>query len=265
MHNTIEVSIIMPAYNSEDYISLAINSVINQSIKNWELLICDDGSKDSTHNIASKFVKSDSRISLLKNHYQKGAPGARNTCLDYAKGRYIAFLDSDDIWDPKKLELQISYMKENLISFCYSYHNVLNEKGDFLYSLKAPRKMSIKKLVFSNFIPCLTAIYDTKKIQKTYQPNIKKRNDYALWLKILSENPEIKVRCYPYVTASYRSNSYGLSNDKAFNLLKYYIICLKDYANCSRTSIFFTSIMYIILTIMKKKTRFLYNTVVSYF
>jgi teichuronic acid biosynthesis glycosyltransferase TuaG len=260
-----EVCIIMPAYNCEHYIGQSIESVINQSKKDWKLIICDDGSKDSTFSIALEYAKKDNRILVVKNHYKKGAPGARNTCLDYANGQYIAFLDSDDLWDFNKLELQIAFMKEKSITFCYSYHNVIDESEKFIYSLKAPRRMSIRKLLLSNFIPCLTVIYDTKEIKKTYQPNIKKRNDYALWLKIFAENPNIKARCYPYFTASYRSNSYGLSSDNVINLLSYYIECLQKYANCSTFTVFFSTSIYIVLTFLKKKMRSFYNSIVVFF
>lgn len=99
------VSILMPCFNSENYISEAIESVVGQTFESWELLICDDGSVDKAVSLIKHWCRLDSRIKFIANEFCKGAPGARNSCLSQAQGRYIAFLDSDDRWMPTKLEM----------------------------------------------------------------------------------------------------------------------------------------------------------------
>ena len=118
------VSIIMPSYNSEKHIFEAIESVINQDFKDWELLIADDGSKDSTLEIALDFQKIDERIKVFLNKNKKGAAGARNTCLEQSTGRFIAFLDSEHIWLSNKLSMQLDYMMSKSITYSFTYHDV---------------------------------------------------------------------------------------------------------------------------------------------
>ena len=107
------ISIVMPLYNSERFLADAIDSVLNQSFSDWELLICDDGSTDNSYRLASKYSKIDARIVLLKNNFTKGASGARNTCIKHARGRYITFLDSDDLWHHNKRSSVKTYEKES--------------------------------------------------------------------------------------------------------------------------------------------------------
>jgi teichuronic acid biosynthesis glycosyltransferase TuaG len=255
------VSIIMPNYNSGLYIAESIESVINQTYENWELIICDDNSDDESKKIAYDYSAKDSRISLISNIYQKGAPGARNSCLDISKGRYIAFLDSDDLWLENKLEIQISFMSKNGYDFIFSYNHVISESGEFICEYKAPKSVNLKLMRFSNFIPCLTAIYDSKSIGKVYQPHILKRNDFALWLKILNYNKVTSAYCLPISTSKYRSNNYGLSANK-IHALKYYYKCLIDYGGCGIFKSLLHSFAYLIIMVFKKKFVYLYNKLV---
>ena len=239
------VSIIMPCYNSESFIGNAINSVLEQSYSDWELIVCDDGSTDSSVTIAREYESSDSRISVITNKYEKGAPGARNTCLDVAEGRYIAFLDADDLWLPSKLSLQIDFMLRNGYSFIYSYHEVMSEDGSFVSECMAPGSVDSRLMKVSNFIPCLTAVYDSYVAGKVYQPIISKRNDFALWLKILNSGKVDRAYCLPLTTARYRANSYGLSSNKR-EALKYFSRCLADYGNCNLFERCFYSVIYLV-------------------
>ena len=252
------VSIIMPSFNSEKFVGSAIDSVIAQTYANWELLICDDGSVDNSRSVINSYVELDSRIKLISNYYSKGAPGARNSSLDSAFGRYIAFLDSDDLWYPDKLEQQISFMTTGQIAFCYSYHDVMDENGSLLGTYLAPNEVNLKKMKISNFIPCLTAVYDSKVLGKFYQPQIKKRNDFALWLKILNGGVVKTAYCLPLVTARYRANSYGLSSDKLDSLV-FFRRCLMKYGSCSRFEAYFYSGIYLMLMLAKKKFINVYN------
>ena len=255
------VSVIMPCFNSEKFISESIKSVLMQTYADWELLICDDGSEDNSKAIIKSFQDIDSRIKLVTNGHSKGAPGARNSCLDVAKGRYVAFLDSDDTWLPKKLAKQISFMEDNQVSFVFSYYENMSEKSITTSICKSPNSVDFRKMLFCNFIGCLTAIYDTKIIGKCYQPEIKKRNDYALWLTILSKKDGMRAYCVPEVTGRYRVNGYGLSSNK-ISALKYYQICLREYSSISELSIHMYSFYYLAIMLLKKKFPKIYNVLV---
>ena len=236
------VSVIMPVYNAENFVADAIKSVQAQTFSDWQLLVCDDGSTDKSLKVVQSLAEVDDRIIVLRNNGPKGAPGARNTCLSKAQGRYIAFLDSDDLWLPQKLESQLRFMSEKNVPFVFGYCQNMSEQGDLLSTIKAPAIVSLRKLFFSNFIPCLTVIYDSKVFGKVRQPNSKRSNDYALWLRIFSENRDVEARCCPEVVARYRVNNYGLSANKLSGI-KYFYRCLRQYASLSIvTASFFTSL-----------------------
>jgi teichuronic acid biosynthesis glycosyltransferase TuaG len=262
MNNPPQVSILMPCYNSELYLDKAIESVFSQTYSDWELLICDDGSTDSSYEIAQRYSRTDCRIKSIKNIYDRGAPGARNSCLKLSSGRFIAFLDSDDYWLPEKLENQIQFMTREQISFSYSYHDILNEKGEFQHTCKAPSSVGTRMMSLSNFIPCLTAIYDTKTFGKVPQPDIISRNDFALWLTLLNKEGGLRAYCLPMVTARYRSNSYGLSSN-IFRSISFFGMCLRRYNRVSYLgSVIYTG-LYLVLVLIKKRFPVLYNYVVT--
>ena len=179
------VSIIMPSYNSSKFIEKSINSVLNQTYQNWELIIVDDNSKDNSLEIIKSFK--DSRIKSFHNGRNLGAARSRNRAIKKAKGRYIAFLDSDDLWKEDKLEKQISFMQKNSIDFSYSAYDLIDEEDKLLGSFTPPKKVNYKDLLKTCSIGCLTAIYDTKNFGKVYMPDIPKGQDYGLWLKILKK------------------------------------------------------------------------------
>ena len=208
------VSVIMPVYNTENFVADAIKSVQAQTFSDWQLLVCDDGSTDKSLEVVRALAKVDSRISVLRNTGPKGAAGARNTCLSNATGRYIAFLDSDDEWLPLKLEKQIKFMENTKSSFVFGYCENISEDGKFLSIIKGPMEVPFWKLIFCNFIPCLTVIYDAQILGKVEQPCITRSNDFALWLSILKHNKCVQARCYPEIVARYRVNTYGLSANK---------------------------------------------------
>ncbi len=259
------VSIIMPCFNSEKFIGQSIESVLNQTYQSWELLICDDGSDDGSKNLIQAYEQKDSRIKLVNNKFSKGAPGARNSCLDVAEGQFIAFLDADDLWYSEKLTQQIDFMISNNYSFSFSYFDVIDEQGIASHHFLAPKIADRKNMLFSNFIPCLTVVYDAKQLGKFCQPNIKKRNDYALWLKILHSGIVSKAHCLEAVTASYRSHQYGLSSGSKFELLRYYWMCLRNFASVTRMCAIFLSLPYLLIMFVKKSSPDLYNKLVTRF
>lgn len=181
------VSIITPTYNSEKYISQTIESIINQTHTNWELIITDDCSTDSTIKIIESFAKKDNRIRINKLESNSGAGIARNNSIAQAKGRFIAFCDSDDIWLPEKLERQLIFLTKNNLSFTYSGFDIIDERGKVISKHKPPRRLTFKDLLLSNEIGCLTAIYDTSLLGKMYMSEMRNRQDWVLWLNILKQ------------------------------------------------------------------------------
>jgi len=184
-NDTPSVSIVMPAYNSECYIQFSIESVLGQTFPDWELIIVDDCSSDHTIEIIKKYKKADKRIRTIILNNNVGAAKARNIGIQAAIGRYMAFLDSDDIWNQNKLSVQIHFMQENQCPFIYSAYRKINETGEVIGDVGVPLRVSYKDMLKTCYIGCLTAIYDTKYFGKVTMPLLKKRQDYALWLKLL--------------------------------------------------------------------------------
>ena len=180
------VSIIVPTYNSEKYILETIESVKQQTYKNWELIIIDDCSKDKTQEILEN-EKRDKRIKIINLTKNSGAGIARNIGIKEAKGRYIAFLDSDDIWNEKKLEKQVEFMEINKYEFTFTDFHRINESGEIIKKLKVPKVTTYSKNLYYNTIQTSTAIYNQEKLGKIYFPEIRKRQDYGLFQKILEE------------------------------------------------------------------------------
>lgn len=185
------VSIIMPSYNTGKFIKQTIESVIAQSYSNWELIIVDDCSPDNTDEIIKPFL-SDQRIRYLKNEKNSGASVSRNRALREAKGKWIAFLDSDDLWKPEKLEKQICFMEGKGYHFSYTNYSEIDESGKPNgITVSGPKK--ITKTGFFNYCwpGCLTVMYDRDAVGLIQIADIKKNNDYAMWLKVCR-----KAVCY---------------------------------------------------------------------
>ncbi|MTC44403.1 glycosyltransferase [Providencia sp. wls1922] len=202
------VSIIMPCYNAEQYIKESINSVINQTYKNFELIIVDDLSTDRSIDIIKSF--NDDRIKLIQLTQNGGAGVARNTGIEAACGRFIAFLDSDDLWRPNKLEIQLEYMLSGSYPLSYTQYQKFTQEGKGKLVIP-PNTVTYNELLYCNVIGCLTAIYDTKIVGKQFMPLIRKRQDMGLWLKILSQGHT--AYCCPQVLADYRTDS-GMTQNK---------------------------------------------------
>lgn len=181
------VTIVTANYNAEKFIEDTINSVLAQTYPNWEMIIVDDCSTDSSIKIIEQYTKTDNRIRLIRLDKNSGPAVARNRAIEEANGRYIAFLDSDDLWLPKKLEKQLAFMESNNIAFSYSAYDLIDEEGSDLGHFSVPEKQSYKDLLKTCPIGCLTAIYDTKILGKVTMPLILKRQDYGLWLKLLKQ------------------------------------------------------------------------------
>lgn len=199
------VSIIMPSYNTAPYIKKTIESVLAQSYRNWELLIVDDCSDDNTDEIINLFH--DPRIQYFKNDQNSGAAVSRNRALREAKGRFIAFLDSDDLWMPQKLEKQIMFMEKNGYAFSYTDYEEIDVNSNRTgIQITGPKKITKTGMFRYCWPGCLTVMYDVNHIGLIQIEDIKKNNDYAMWLKVCK-----KADCYllDECLAQYRKGRIG--------------------------------------------------------
>ena len=180
------ISIITPCYNSSKFIDECVSSVLLQSYCNWELLLVDDCSNDNSKELLLNIEKKDERIKVTFLDNNIGAANARNVAIQKAKGKYIAFLDSDDSWDSKKLDKQISFMVQNDIAFSFTSYQSISENGlDIISVIKAPHKMTYNNYLKNTIIGCLTVIIDREKVGDFEMPSIRSSHDMALWLLIM--------------------------------------------------------------------------------
>lgn len=221
------VSIITPSFNSERFITETIKSVQNQTHHNWEMIIVDDCSMDKTALIIKQFVEKDTRIRFFQLKKNLGAGMARELALSKAKGDYISFLDSDDLWKPSKLEKQLQFLKENKIHFTFSFYDCIDEKGNVLNKLvEAPRNLSYRQLFFCNHVGNLTGIYEVNYFGKIAISSIRKRQDWVVWLTILKKIKSAKP--VPESLAFYRIRNNSLSASK-IDLLKHNFAVYYDF------------------------------------
>ncbi len=238
--NNSKVSIITPLYNSGKYLSETVRSVIEQSYSDWEMIIVDDCSTDDSYNIAANLAAKDHRITVLRLGSNAGAAVARNTAIDYSTGRYIAFIDSDDLWDNNKLTIQIKFMQDNNYYFTFTGYRLIDDCGKPTGVVrKALKEVKYKRALLSNHIGCSTVIYDAGIIGKVQMPLIKKRQDYGLWLRILKTG--ITGYGLDTVMASYRLRIGSISSNK-LTLIKYqWDLYRKIEGFCFLKAVFYTS------------------------
>lgn len=200
------VSIVMPSYNTGKYIKDSVESVLAQTYRNWELLIVDDCSTDNTDDVIKPFLN-DNRIKYLKNDKNSGAAVSRNRALREAKGKWIAFLDSDDLWFPDKLEKQIDFMTGNNFHLSYTKYEEINEEGtDTGVVVSGPKHITKSGMYNFCWPGCLTVMFDSEYVGELQIADIKKNNDYAMWLKVCW-----KADCYllDEILAKYRRGRKG--------------------------------------------------------
>lgn len=181
------ISVVMPSYNSENFIKESIGSVQNQTFKNWELIVTDDASMDHTVSILKSFSKNDSRIKYHVNLKNSGAAVTRNNCLKMVQGRFIAFLDSDDLWYPTKLEEQLAFMKKNKSPISFTSYELVNEKGNSLnQTVKSISSIDYTGYLKNTIIGMSTSMIDTSLVKKEFKfVNIRTRQDCYLWMTLL--------------------------------------------------------------------------------
>ena len=208
------VSIITPMYNSERFIEPTIKSVQHQTYQNWEMIIVDDASTDGSYEIIKSFSIKDERIRVIKLDFQQGPAVARNKGIKKASGRYIAFLDSDDLWMPEKLKKQLEFMDNHKAPFSFTAYQKIEENGKYRGQVNI-NKMQIgySDLLKTNHIGCLTAMIDTKLLGgKLYMPLIEKRHDHGLWLSILKQGHT--AYGLNEILAAYRCRKGSISHNK---------------------------------------------------
>lgn len=210
------VSIIMPSWNTGRFIAESIQSVIDQTYKKWELLIVDDCSTDNTDEIVASFQ--DERIHYFKNEKNSGAALSRNRALREAKGEWIAFLDSDDLWAPKKLERQLKFMEKNNLVFSYHEYVKIDEDSKSLnIYVSGPRVVTKRRMYNYGYPGCLTFMYSAKAMGLIQIKDIKKNNDYAILLQLCKKADCVLLR---EKLAQYRVRKKSISHDKLSKKLK---------------------------------------------
>ena len=212
------VSVIMPNYNGAEFIGDAIDSVLSQTYENFELIVVDDHSADGSAEIVLSY--GDDRIRLLRNEDNKGAAQTRNKGIEAATGRWIAFLDNDDVWLPTKLEEHLSFMTSRNSVLSFTDYSVVSESGDEICAY-APRgdEFGYKSILKHNSIGCSTVIYDADSLGKVYMPEVAvKREDHACWLGILRNGSVASCYHAPLTTYRLRANSVSAKKTK---MIKY--------------------------------------------
>lgn len=214
------VSIITPVYNSEAYIRETIKSVLAQTYAHWEMLLADDCSTDKSAVLIAEYAQRDSRIKYFKLEKNSGAAKARNAALARARGRYIAYLDADDIWMPEKLEHQIAFMNRTGCVFtCCGYEKIEADGTSTKKCIYMPRTYSYEQLLRNTVIQTVGVIVDTASVDRTLliMPDVRRGQDSATWLQLLRNG--VKFHGQHEILAQYRRVPQSLSANK-FNALK---------------------------------------------
>lgn len=245
------VSIIMPSYNTAHFIAESIRSVQSQSYTEWELIIVDDGSTDDTDNVVRQYL-TDNRIRYLKNNINSGAALSRNRALREAKGKWIAFLDSDDLWEPQKLEKQIAFMRDNSYHFSYTNYAEVDENSvPNGKKVTGPAKITKQGMYNYCWMGCLTVMYDRNIVGLIQIADIKKNNDYAMWLKVCQ-----KTDCYllDECLASYRRGRPGsISTHDVKKLISWHYRLYKEAEGQNSLLAMFNTIRNLVFGFYKKK------------
>lgn len=226
------VSIITPLYNAAAFISQTISSIQNQTYTNWEHIIVDDASTDEGTSIVENTAKTEGRIKLIKSTKNQGAAVCRNIATESATGNFIAFLDSDDLWHPEKLQKQLQFMVAENCTVSYTSYGHIDEEGNLLDKrIKALPFLSYKKQHSNNYVGNLTGMYRVSEIGKIVAPNIRKRQDWALWLEAIkrSQKPALGLQ---EDLAYYRVRKGSISANK-INLIQYNFLFYKEYLGYS--------------------------------
>lgn len=225
------VSIVTPSFNSAPYIGETIESIQAQTYRNWELIITDDYSSDDSCAVISEYAAKDPRIKLIRLEKNSGAGVARNTSIEAAKGKYIAFCDSDDRWYPEKLEKQLAYMDAKGCAMSHTSYMLCDENDKITGIVVCRKRETLKSMCRDDKMGFLTVMYDVSKIGKVYMPDLRKRQDWALKLKALQK---CNMACgMKEPLAYYRKRKDSISQKKR-SLIKYNIAVFREVLGWSK-------------------------------
>jgi len=230
-----KVSIIIPVYNSEKYIKECLDSIINQTYKNLEIIIVNDVSTDNSINIIKQFK--DKRIKIVNLNYNSGVAIARNRGIEEATGDYICFIDSDDYWDLTKIEKQVNFIEKNNYSFIYSDYAYLKDNKQHI--VHVPHSITYKQALKNTTIFTSTVMFNMKHLTKEdiYMPNIRKGQDTATWWKVLKKG--ITAYAINEVLAIYRISGKSLSSNKFKALKRTWNIYKRENLNIFKRTYYF--------------------------
>lgn len=246
------VTIITPSYNTAKFVLETIESVVAQTYPYWEMIIVDDCSTDNSVEIIENYIQknNENRIRLFINQKNSGAALSRNRALREAKGRWIAFLDSDDLWLPEKIEKQIEFMESSNYSFSYTKYEIINENSFSLFQVvSGPKRITKAGMYLYCWPGCLTVMYDASVVGLVQIDDISKNNDYAMWLRVV----EI-VDCYllPKCYSRYRKRSGSISNYSKVKLIKNHYRLFHETSDFSRLLSLIITIANLIFGTIKK-------------
>ncbi len=206
------VSVVTPLYNAVRTLEATVASVQAQSMSDWEMFLIDDGSTDGSTELARELAQRDPRIHLLGWRDNRGAAEARNAGIRASRGRYLAFLDADDLWRPEKLAVQLDHMEATGAGFVFSGYRRMDAAGNPLGHVRVPERVTYAMLLRENMIGCLTAVYDTARFSRVEMPLLRRRQDYGLWLRLLETGGE--AHGINQVLADYRVGGGSLSSGR---------------------------------------------------
>ncbi len=245
------VSIITPTFNCASFIGQTIQSIQSQTYANWELLIVDDCSTDDTSDVVRAYLQEDSRITYVRLDKNSGPAQARNASMGLAKGEYMAFCDSDDLWMPEKLQSQLDFMKANGHSFSCTSYQIMNESGDKLGRvIRAVKKCDYNRMLLDCPVGNSSVMYNVARLGRFTVPDIRKRNDDALWLQMLKK--EKYIWGMPQVLMKYRIRGNSVSRKKV-ELIKYHWQLYREIEHLSVFRSAFHVLYWIMLKILRIK------------
>lgn len=217
------VSVIMPSYNTSKYIVNSINSVRSQTYRNWELIIVDDCSTDNSLEIINSIQ--DNRIKIFQNEYNSGAAVSRNKALREARGKWIAFLDSDDIWAPEKLEKQLKFMKDNDYAFTFTDYRICLNGVWLPYINTGPNVVDKRKMYNYCYFSTITVMYNRDIVGLIQIENLRKHNDYAMWLKVIEKCDAFR---FPECLSYYVKHDGSITSSRKTTLIKWHYLLFRN-------------------------------------
>jgi teichuronic acid biosynthesis glycosyltransferase TuaG len=238
-------SIILPTYNAEETIFETLTSVVNQTLKNIEILIYDDASADNTKNIIDSIK--DNRIKVIYSDKNVGVGLSRDTLLKQSVGRYIAFIDSDDTWHPSKLQLQLETMVSNNANLCTCNYVIEKEGHTRLKPIKVPNGITFHKMHQRNWIPMSTAVIESTMVNVKSMPDMRIRQDYAYWMELFANNTNLSHTNVNQELCKYRRRKKRLSQSP-FKNVKYNYLVFRQILCYTR----YQSLYYLFLNVINK-------------